>query len=211
MKIGILAAMEKERELLKDIADRENVVVIQCGIGKVNAAMGCVELIRDEQPDVILSIGCAGGNGEGLHLGDVVVSAQTVYHDVYCGDEIKYGQVQGMPECYESPLWLVELICKADSNAIPGLIVTGDWFVDTKRKMVDVLAHFPEARAVDMESAAIAQVCYKYQIPFVSLRIISDKPMSDEHASQYVGFWKATSEKTFSIAKNFIKQIAEKK
>lgn len=207
-KIGILVAMEKEYELLKDIANQDNVVVIQCGIGKVNAAMACVELIRDEQPDIVLSLGCAGGNGEGAHLGDVVISTCTAYHDVYCGEGVLYGQVQGMPDCYETPKWIVEKVCKINNRVVPGLIVSGDWLVDSKQKMSYILACFPEARAVDMESAAIAQVCYKYKIPFVSLRIISDLPMSNEHASQYTDFWKTVSERTFGIATDFVKKIA---
>ena len=206
-KIAILVAMEKEYNLLKDIAKDKKVVIMQCGIGKVNAAMTCVEMIRDHHPDVILSMGCAGGNGEELQLGDVVVSTETAYHDVYCGVNNPYGQIQGMPTRYESPKWLVERACTISSRVVPGLIVSGDWFVDSKQKMSDIIRYFPEAKAVDMESAAIAQVCHKYQIPFVSLRIISDIPMSEKQASQYEDFWNNVSEKTFSVANEFVKQI----
>lgn len=209
-KIGILVAMEKEYDLLRDVATDGRVVVVRCGIGKVNAAMRCVEMIRDEHPDVVFSIGCAGGNGKGLHLGDAVVSTATAYHDVYCGDDVRYGQVQGMPERYESVPWLVEQACQMDERVVPGLIVSGDWFVDTKEKMTDILDHFPEAKAVDMESAAIAQVCYAYNIPFVSLRIVSDMPMTGESVSQYADFWNTVSEKTFSIAKEFTDKVLNK-
>lgn len=210
-KIGILVAMEKEYYLMKDIAIDNQVVIRQCGIGKVNAAMACVEMICEQHPDIVLTLGCAGGNGNELSLGDVIVSTETAYHDVYCGEDILYGQVQGMPERYESPKWLIERACKINERVVPGLIVSGDWFVDSKPKMSEILSHYPEAKAVDMESAAIAQVCYKYQIPFVSLRIISDIPMSGEHASQYAGFWNTVSNKTFSIANEFVKQITGKK
>lgn len=206
-KIGILVAMEKEYNLLKDIAINDQVVIRQCGIGKVNAAMACVEMIREQHPDIVLTLGCAGGNGSELSLGDVIVSTEIAYHDVYCGEDVLYGQVQGMPTRYESPKWLIEKACKINERVVPGLIVSGDWFVDSKQKMSEILGHFPNAIAIDMESAAIAQVCYKYQIPFVSLRIISDIPMSDEHAYQYAGFWNTVSEKTFSIANEFVKQI----
>mgnify|MGYP002624064444 CR=1 FL=1 len=206
-RIGILVAMEKEVDILKDIAKDDRVILMQSGIGKVNAAMACVEMIRKQQPDVVLSLGCAGGNGDGLHLGDVVVSTETAYHDVYCGKELCYGQVQGMPERYESQKWLVEKAYKVDNRVVPGLIVSGDWFVDSKHKMSEVLAHFPEAIAVDMESAAIAQVCYKYQIPFVALRIISDLPLSGEHASQYTGFWNTVSDKTFSVTLLYVESL----
>ena len=209
-KIGILVAMEKEYNLLTDIAKDNQVVIMQCGIGKVNAAMACVEMIRKQRPDVVLTLGCAGGNGNELSLGDVVVSTKTSYHDVYCGEDVSYGQVQGMPKLYESPVWLVAKACKISGKVVPGLIVSGDWFVDSKVKMGNILSHFPEAIAVDMESAAIAQVCYTYNVPFISLRIISDLPMADEHASQYAGFWNTVSKKTFSIAEDFVKQITGK-
>ena len=208
-KIGILVAMEKEYNLLSSIAEDGRVVVRQCGIGKVNAAMTCTEMIRDEHPDIVLTLGCAGGNGAELSLGDVVASTATAYHDVYCGNDVCYGQVQGMPESYESPQWLVEKACCISEKVVPGLIVTGDWFVDSQAKMADILQHFPHAKAVDMESAAIAQTCYAYKIPFLSLRIISDLPMTDEHASQYKGFWSTVSDKTFHIAKEFVQTILD--
>lgn len=208
-KVGILVAMEKEYRLLKDIAKDDQVVIMQCGIGKVNAAMACVEMIREQRPGVVVAIGCAGGNGEGIHIGDVVVSTETAYHDVYCGNDIVYGQVQGMPERYATPQWIVDAALKLEGHVCPGLVVTGDWFVDSKEKMREIVTHFPEAMASDMESAAIAQVCHRYGVPFVSLRIVSDIPLADEHASQYKGFWSTVSAKTFSIARDFVKQITK--
>lgn len=203
-KIAILVAMEKEYNLIKDVSKSENVVVRQCGVGKVNAAMSCVELIRDHNPDIVLSLGCAGGSGDELSVGDVIVSSEIVYHDVYCGENVSYGQVQGMPMRYRSPDWIIEKACKISERVAPGLIASGDWFVDSKQKMSDILRCFPETKAVDMESAAIAQICYKYKVPFVSLRIISDLPMSKEQSLQYVEFWNTISEKTFNIANEFV-------
>ena len=104
----------------------------------------------------------------------------------------------------------VNAAMKVDRHVRPGLVVTGDWFVDSKEKMREIVSHSPDAMAIDMESAAIAQVCHRCDVPFVSLRIISDLPMEDEHASQYADFWKTVSEKTFSIAKDFVKQITVK-
>ena len=209
-KVGILVAMEKEYNLLTDIAKDGQVKIMQCGIGKVNAAVACVEMIRGWRPDVVVAIGCAGGHGEGVHVGDVVVSTATAYHDVYCGDDVVYGQVQGMPERYATPQWMVDAALKLEGRVRAGLVVTGDWFVDSKEKMRAIASHFPDAMAIDMESAAIAQVCHRYGVPFVSLRIVSDMPLADEHGSQYAGFWKTVSDKTFSIARDFVKQITNK-
>lgn len=106
MKIGIIVAMDKELQQLQHLFTDGNVVVEKCGIGKVNAALGAAEMIRRHHPDVIVSSGCAGGNGDDIHVQDVVVGAEVSYHDVYCGTSIDqttvYGQVQGMPARYKA-------------------------------------------------------------------------------------------------------------
>lgn len=206
LHIGVLVAMEKEYNQLKDYFTSDRVTVRLCGIGKVNAAAGCTELIRDCKPDVVISFGCAGGNGEGVHLGDVVVSTETAYHDVYCGPNAAYGQIPGLPERYVTPQWLVHAACR-EQSVLPGLIVSGDWFVDTKEKMGGIIDRFPEVKAVDMESAAIAHVCYLHQVPFISVRIISDAPLKDEHASQYLNFWDAVTVTTFAVARTIVERI----
>lgn len=212
MKIGILVAMEKEMEQLQSFFTSPDINIRQSGIGKVNAALTCAELIREFQPDIVISTGCAGGNGEGIHVGNVVVSTQTAYHDAYCGDSMGgsvYGQIQGMPPRFDTPQELVDTALTLDAPIHPGLIVTGDWFVDSKEKMQEILSHFPEAKAVEMESAAIAHTCYKYGVPFVSFRVISDMPLNDEHASQYHDFWKNVSQKSFAITKTYVQKLLE--
>lgn len=220
MNIGILVAMEKEMEQLQSFFNSPDIMIRQSGIGKVNAALACLQLIQEFHPDVVISTGCAGGNGEGIHVGDVVVSSQTAYHDVYCGDSMGgsvYGQIQGMPPRFDTPSELVatalSLNGQNNEDGLPlpsihgGLIVTGDWFVDSKEKMSDILSHFPEAKAVEMESAAIAHTCYRMNIPFVSFRVVSDMPMADEHASQYHDFWKNVSTKSFSVTKAYVNRL----
>lgn len=217
MKIGILVAMEKEMEQLQSFFSSPDIQIRLSGIGKVNAALTCLQMIREFHPDIIISTGCAGGNGEGIHVGDVVVSTETAYHDVYCGEAMGgsvYGQIQGMPPRFKSPDYLVETALRlqgqtAESGAKlppihPGLIVTGDWFVDSKDKMHDILSHFPEAKAVEMESAAIAHTCHQENVPFVSFRVVSDMPMTDEHASQYHDFWKNVSKKSFAVTQSYV-------
>ena len=89
MKIGIIVAMEKElRALQRLFGDDPSYVIKQCGIGKVNAAIGAAEMIRQHHPDAIVSSGCAGGNGADLRVQDVVVSSELAYHDVYCGEAV---------------------------------------------------------------------------------------------------------------------------
>lgn len=219
MKIGIIVAMDKELKQLRSLFDSENVRVEKCGIGKVNAALGAQRMINEFQPDVIISSGCAGGNGDDVEVQDVVVSSELCYHDVYCGTAIdnttQYGQVQGLPARYKADPQLLE---KARQLALTakemmelsiheGLMVTGDWFVDSKEKMREIIGHFPEAKAVDMESCAIAQTCYINKVPFISFRVISDIPLRDTDASQYHNFWDTVAEHSFLVTKTFVESL----
>ena len=209
MKIGMIVAMDKELKQLRPLFPEDKVILQKSGIGKVNAAIQTVEMIRQYKPDVIISSGCAGGNGDDVNVQDVVVSSELVYHDVYCGTAIDsttvYGQVQGLPARYQADPYLLEKALLI--GAKPGLIVTGDWFVDSKDKMREIIGHFPEAKAVDMESCAIAQACYINKVPFISFRVISDIPLRDTDASQYHNFWDTIAENSFQVTKTFIESL----
>jgi len=209
MKIGMIVAMDKELKQLRPLFPEDKVILQKSGIGKVNAAIQTVEMIRQYKPDVIISSGCAGGNGDDVNVQDVVVSSELVYHDVYCGTAIDsttvYGQVQGLPARYQADPYLLEKALL--TGAKPGLIVTGDWFVDSKDKMREIIGHFPEAKAVDMESCAIAQACYINKVPFISFRVISDIPLRDTDASQYHNFWDTIAENSFQVTKTFIESL----
>ena len=216
MKVGIIVAMDKELQQLRPLFPEDKVILQKSGIGKVNAALQAAKMISEYHPDAIISTGCAGGNGDDINIQDVVVSAQIAYHDVYCGEAIGhsvYGQVQGLPPRFDAD---PDLLQKAISLQIPqsldisihkGLIVTGDWFVDTKEKMREIIGHFQEAKAVDMESAAIAQTCHIYKVPFISFRVISDIPLRDTDASQYHDFWNTIAENSFQVTKTFIEAL----
>ena len=209
MKIGIIVAMDKELEQLRPLFPEDKVILQKSGIATVNAAIQTVEMIRQYKPDVIISSGCAGGNGDDINLQDVVVSSELAYHDVYCGraidDTTIYGQVQGLPPRFGVDPYLLEKALL--TGAKPGLIVTGDWFVDTKEKMRQIIGHFPEAKAVDMESAAIAHTCYLYKVPFISFRVISDIPLRDTDASQYHNFWDTIAQHSFQVTRTFIESL----
>ena len=215
MKIGVIVAMEKELRQLRDVFSEDEVVVQQCGIGKVNAAIGTMEMIGKHHPDIIISTGCAGGHGEGVRVQDVVVSTELCYHDVYCGTAIGqsvYGQVQGMPARFQADPMLLEVAINTHQPSPithhptlhQGLIVTGDWFVDSREKMREILGHFPEAKAVDMESAAIAQTCYRMGVPFISFRTISDLPLQDVDASMYHNFWDIIADNSFQLTHRYL-------
>ena len=201
--------MEKELRQLRPLFPEDKVILQKSGIATVNAAIQTVEMIHKYKPDVIISSGCAGGNGDDINLLDVVVSSELTYHDVYCGKAIDdttiYGQVQGLPARFEADPYLLEKAKLTGAKA--GLIVTGDWFVDSKEKMREIVGHFPDAKAVDMESAAIAHACYIYKVPLISFRVISDIPLRDTDASQYHDFWNTIAENSFQITKTFIESL----
>ena len=205
--------MDKELQQLQQLFTDGSVRVEKCGIGKVNAALGAQRMINEFQPDVIISSGCAGGNGDDINIQDVVVSAELTYHDVYCGkaidDTTVYGQVQGLPARYQADSWLLEKARSLDCGVKihPGLIVTGDWFVDSRDKMREIVGHFPEAKAVDMESCAIAQTCYINKVKFISFRVISDIPLRDTDASQYHNFWDTIAQNSFEVTKTFVESL----
>lgn len=213
MKVGIIVAMDKEYAQLEKVFKGRNDIVLQkCGIGKVNSAIGAVEMINEYHPDLIISSGCAGGADKNLNVMDVVVAEECTYHDAYCGDNCEFGQIMGMPARYKAPKEMIEKALKLNdepggAHIVAGLTVSGEWFVDSKKKMQSILDRFPDAKAVDMESCSIAQTCYKFNVPFVSFRVISDVPLKDTKASQYFDFWDRVAQDSFEVTKRFVESL----
>jgi adenosylhomocysteine nucleosidase len=225
MTIGILTAMMKEHDqivaLLENTSREEGlfnyvlgqlngnkIVLQQCGIGKVNAAVGTAELIRSHQPDCIISTGAAGGIDQQLAVIDVVVSSRCVHHDFDLTLGYERGEIQGLPRFFESD---PKLVAAAESLKEPaihvGLICTGDQFVTDRTALNIIKQYFPDGLAVDMESAAIAQTCHIYKVPFVSFRIVSDTPGADHHQQQYDNFWIDRADKSFQNTQQFLSLI----
>ena len=205
-----------ERHHFKDFVigtlDGAEIILQQCGIGKVNSAIGAVEMIDCYQPDLVMSTGVAGGADVTLSPLDVVVAAECTYHDAYCGEEVARGQIMGQPARFVSPKALVDkalaLSGVVDGIKIrSGLTVSGEWFVDSREKMRQILADFPDAVAVDMESCSIAQTCHIYQTPFISFRIISDVPLKDHKGAQYFDFRNRMAEGSFEITRHYLKAL----
>lgn len=227
MKIALIVAMDKEFAQLRSLLENEKVethrnitfvtgtigthqlVVLQCGIGKVNSTIGTVEMINRYAPQLVVSTGVAGGADVQMNPLEVVVGTQYAYHDLYCGTEVAYGQLPGLPARFDATAQMVKcaLALDAETPIHGGLIVSGDWFVDSKEKMRSILEHFPEAKAVDMESCSIAHTCHRYQTPFVSFRIISDVPLKDEKAAQYYDFWERMANGSFAVVSKFLNNI----
>ena len=162
MKIGIITAMSSEHKQVAQLLEEKKeytegiyaytegriknntVILTQCGIGKVNAAAGAVELIRNFQPDCIISTGVAGGIDKCLKVMDVVASSHIVYHDVWCGEGNAYGQIQGMPTFFKGHSTLLDCAMSLDTETAihGGLICSGDKFI-TDRKELDTIKATP--------------------------------------------------------------------
>lgn len=227
MRIGIIVAMDKELQQLLQLMEKpleclqkgqpfwlgqigdSSLILTKSGIGKVNAAYGAINLIDNFRPDVVISTGCAGGASTDLEIRDVVVSTQICYHDAWCGQPNELGQIQGLPAKYEADVKLVEIAkqLKCEVRIVSGLIVSGDWFVDNVEKMKSIVSAFPDAMAVDMESAALSQVCHLYKMPFLSFRVISDIPLKPDNEIDYNNFWNEVADESFSVTKELVLSI----
>lgn len=227
--IGIIVAMDKELSLFVDnenttkeiklggfdfyIRNTENslLIIAKSGIGKVNSALCTASMIENYHPDYILSSGVCGSVREsGIMPGDIIVADKVKYWDVDCGEPNKLGQVQEMPEyfdCLDVPEEFFTDYDNTEISIIRGLIVTGDKFIQ-KRAVALMLRAF-NSDGVDMESASIAQTCYRFKVPFLSIRIVSDailNPLCKEKT--YKGFWEKAPVELHDIVLNLIKKIS---
>jgi adenosylhomocysteine nucleosidase len=223
MNYGIIVAMQSELQmLLREMADTKqqtingityytgtigshNVTATQCGIGKVNAAVGALTLIDTFSPDAIVNTGIAGGTGANANILDVVIGTEVAYHDVWCGPGNAPGQVQGLPERFAGATELFNLAPLSNNPTVKlGLIASGDKFISTPADLQAVLATQPQAIAVDMESGAIAQVCHLKSVPFLAIRVVSDTPGAENHIDQYTDFWNLAPQSTFGILRQLL-------
>ena len=225
MKLGIIGAMEMEVETLLGLLEDKkttihaatafhegkleglDVVVVQCGIGKVNAAL-CVQMLCDFYAVThLVNTGIAGSLDPVLDIGDLVISLDAMYHDV---DVTNFGyvpgQMAGMPAAFAADAALVEAAYGAAEQVNPGhtrkgRVASGDQFVctqDLKDKIIAVTG----AQCTEMEGAAIAQAAYRNQIPFVIIRAISDK--ADNSAEMdYPTFERIAAHRCAAVTRTF--------
>ena len=206
-KIAIITAMESEFKAVLSLynftqnatvdtakAHGCEIILIKSGMGKVNAALATQKAFQ-LGAQLVINTGLAGGIDPKLDRGDIVLARQVCYHDVWCGEPNALGQVQDMPLYYDAPDNLVHKVISDQLDYKSGLIVTGDQFLTDKQRLKEIKEAFPKALAVDMESAAVAQVCYLNQIPYLSLRIISDVVGKESQLEQYNNFWQQVPHK----------------
>ncbi|RKQ19193.1 5'-methylthioadenosine/S-adenosylhomocysteine nucleosidase [Ureibacillus endophyticus] len=198
MKIAVIGAMEEEVELLRKaienpevttIANSEytigtyqnkEVILLKSGIGKVNAAMSTTILLHEYKPDVVINTGSAGGYDPSLDVGAIVISDEVRHHDVDVTIfDYEMGQVPQMPPAFKSDETLMKMAQEAvkeigEHQVGVGLVCSGDSFMNDPERVEKVRSYFPQMKAVEMEAAAVAQVCYQFNTPFVVIRALSD-------------------------------------
>lgn len=204
MKVGIIGAMEEEITLLRHKLtavqtlrragceiyigqlDGINVALLRSGIGKVAAALGTTLLLEHFHPSLIINTGSAGGLINTLQIGDIIISDRVGYHDAdVTAFGYQPGQMAGCPPVFIADEYLVDLAerCsqRLELSARRGLICSGDAFINGAAPLKRIRQTFPGVAAVDMEAAAIAQVCHHFSVPFVVLRAVSDVADSESH------------------------------
>lgn len=215
MKIAILSAMNEEimptinayeAKVIDKINEQEvyeykgssnEYLFLNSGIGKINAAITTTLLIDKYNPDLIISIGTAGGIGHNMQVSDFVVADKMAFWDVdVTAFNYEIGQLPDSQKYLEVKDYqkLVELIKTLKVNTHIGTIVTGDSFVceDTKRQFIE--ANFENVHAIEMESTSILMTAQKLNTNCVVLRTISD--MANEESSvSFDDYLKIVSEK----------------
>ncbi|BAX82089.1 5'-methylthioadenosine/S-adenosylhomocysteine nucleosidase [Labilibaculum antarcticum] len=234
MKIGIIGAMEVEVVKLRDqLANRNEqrkgsfvfytgtlnnveIVLLQSGIGKVNAAIGAALLIDNFQPDYVINTGAAGGFPGDLKVGDIVISEEVIHHDMDCTVfGYKIGQVPGMPASFIADEKLIALAEKSvhlltDLQTKKACILTGDQFMNNADATNKIKTLFPTAEAVEMEGAAIAQTCYQFSIPFVVIRSISDIA-GQENDIEYQEFVEIAAVNSAKMVTEMVRELGNQK
>ena len=200
-RIGIIGAMEAEVALLKNVSkiskstricDMEfveanlagqEVVIAQCGMGKVNAALCAHTMIHLFRCEALINSGVAGSLDDGLNICDFVVSTKAIQHDYDASPigfkkaEIPYTGLVGFdadPRLVKAALEAVDHVV-GKSHGVAGVVCSGDQFIVDIGKKESIHRDFG-GLCCEMEGAAVAQACYLSHVPFVIIRCISDKP-----------------------------------
>lgn len=225
MKIAVLSAMKEEvNPLIEEfsryqtlyIAKRKiyflylekkvTVIIIQCGIGKVAAAIGTMLAIEKYRADIIINMGSIGSPNKILNIGDIIIPRKICYHDV---DLTTFGYERGqIPNCsttFKSDIPLTKIAVNCTSSlgmyCSQGLVVSGDRFIDS----INTFFLNTKVVGVDMESAAVAHVCSDYHVPFVIIRAVSDKIGSHLSFSE---FFKTAARRSASVVKILLERIS---
>ncbi len=221
--IAIIGAMPSEladiRNMLKDaevkrisgfdfyinVYEGKKIINVCCGIAKVNAAV-CTQVVIDNfKPDAVINTGIAGGMNSDVKVCDIVVSSEVLPHDLDLHFLNDYPPYCGIFKADEKLIETAEKICKDFGvNSFRGRIVSGEAFISSNEVKADIQKRF-SPYAVDMESAAVGHCCFLNDMPYVSVRCISDNA-DDEGAMSFDEFEKIAAKR---VAEIVLKMCAE--
>ena len=230
MKLGIIGAMKIEVDALKENMENKTVtwrtgmefcegtlegldaVVVQCGVGKVNAAL-CVQILCDcFGVTHLVNTGIAGSLCNDLDIGDLVVSQDAMYHDFdCCGFGYPHGKVPGMDVvAFPADKTMIEFAFSAGEQVNPdhvkmGRVATGDQFICDKAVKNGIIEK-TQALCTEMEGGAIAQAAYRNEIPFVIIRAISDKA-DDSAEMDYPSFEALAAQRCATVVQTMAKKL----
>lgn len=230
-KIGIIGAMDEEVDILKremelkeviSIANMDfyignlegkEIILVRCGIGKVNAAICTQTLISQLGANTIINTGVAGAINNDLDVLDIVISTDVQHHDFDAtGFGHKLGEIPRMEKSiFSANENLVENALSASrevlkqNKAVKGRIVSGDIFVNDAKLKENLLENFG-AYCTEMEGAAIGHTCYVNNVPFVIIRAMSDKADGSAH-NNFNEFVQEAADHSKDIVKIMLKQI----
>ena len=226
MKIGIIGAMEEEVSILlnemeecvehkyvgtifnEGLINGVDVVITQCGVGKVNASIAASVLISIFECDFIINTGIAGGYG--LNTRDVVLGSKISYYDADVTIfGYPFGCIPGMPKDFlpsiEGELFVKSILRKLNIEYKSVPIYSGDSFITSLEQLKKV--DYPSSFATEMEGAAIAQTCTKAGIGFVILRYISDCIGSESQIDNYNEFEEEMAHQSAKICLQIINNV----
>lgn len=227
-KCGIITAMQEEMQEIENIMEEKktqkiyelnfitgkinstDVVLVEAGVGKVNASRTTQILIDNFETDAIINVGTAGSANDELEIGDIVIGEKVVQHDF---DITAFGHPKGfisnVGQYVESDKILIEkmeqTVLKMQDSEFKikiGTIASGDIFC-TEAKMKEKIRSKFNADAIEMEGAAIAQVCKLDNVPFIIIRSISDKPDGNNNIT-FDQFLEKASKRCAKIIKEFL-------
>ena len=225
-KIGIIFALKEELEETIKLFDNTlvhsiyNLKIYECksknaicflvesGMEKVNAARSAQVLIDKMEVDYILNVGVAGAVSNQLNRFDIVIGDRLVQHDFdFTLFNYEKGDIPGASRFFGCDKTLIKIAksIRIDTNIFIGVIASGDIFISDKKMGAKINKKF-DALCVEMEGAAIAQVCYLCKVPFIVIRAISDSPSEKDNHITFEEFLKISSE----MAAQFVFKLLNK-
>ena len=229
IEYGIIAAMEEEmveiKSKMKEISEEKvrdlnfikgkihntEIILVQCGVGKVNAARVTQILIDKYNVGAVINVGAAGSANDELNIGDIVIGSRLVQHDfdiTAFGHEkgyiTKFGVfVESNKELIDKMKKVMERVSHNEFRIKIGTIASGDIFC-TDLKMKNKIREKFNAEAIEMEGAAVAQVCKLNNTPFIIIRSISDSPNGSNNIT-FVEFLELASKRCADILEEYLK------